>query len=256
MLSAAVGAGALLKRSGALPEELDNLPGLGSEQEAAYCADPASLVTRSTIGNAELVYEIDQKPQPMKFDAGFHDQLTSWLKDWNATNPYGPVSEIWGYGAYVPKDGCRSWHAAGRGFDISRLRSGGDLLVSAREDLWDEVSAERRAELKRRYWRLGASLNLHFAYVLSYRFDKLHRNHFHIDNGVSESGMSRFNSRSRVQNQSVQEICANLWGQPGEVTGEWSDAKKQVAPVLDQLGLGSLARQQNWQGFLRASVRR
>ena len=169
---------------------------------------------------------------------------------------HGSFREIWGYGAYVPKDDCHSWHAAGRGFDISRLRAGSTLLVSAREDLWHETTPERQVDLRRRYWTLGASLHLHLAYVLSHHFDDLHRNHFHVDNGVSGSAMSSFDRGSRVQIQAVQAICGSIWGRPGEVTGEWSDAKGQVSPVLDELGLRDLRKQQTWQAFLRASVAR
>ena len=226
------------------------------EQPRASCVDPSSLLNTGRLGSAALVYEIDQKPQPMRFKAGFHTQLQRWLADWNTSSRYSGVRQVWSYGAYVPKDDCRSWHAEGRAFDISRLRSGDTLLVSCRADLWDEVDATRRATLTRRYWTLAASLHLHFAYVLTHHFDEAHRNHIHVDNGISGTGMSTFDRGSRVQNQAVQAVCLALWGREGEVSGEWSDTRTIAGPVLDQVGVSDLRKQATWQAFLRASVAR
>lgn len=226
------------------------------EEPHATCADPSALRRADHIGRAALVYELDERRQAMRFQPGFHDQLSRWLAEWNEHSRYGGVRQIWGYGAYVPKDDCRSWHAEGRAFDISRLRAGDRLLVSARTDLWHEVSPARRADLERRYWTLAASLHLHFAYVLTHHFDALHANHIHVDNGISGSHMSRFDRESRVQNQAVQAICRSIWGQTGEVTGEWADTRTIATPVLSQLGISDLRKQSTWQGFLRASVAR
>jgi len=230
--------------------------GPGGEAGQPRCVDASSLQRSTSIGGSRLVYEVTQRATGFGFDAGFHTQLARWLADWNSTSRYRGVGEIWSYGAHVNKDGCASWHAAGRAFDISRLRAGRTLLVSCRTDLWPEVSPDQRAVLTRRYWTLAASLHLHFAYVLTHHFDDLHRNHIHVDNGVSGSDMSRFSTSSRVQTQAVQAICAAIWDRPGEVSGEWSDAKRQVAPVLDDLGVGRLTTQRHWQAFLRASVAR
>ncbi|WP_203567695.1 extensin family protein [Aestuariimicrobium ganziense] len=227
-----------------------------AEREQAECVDASSLLRTDTIGSARLVYEVNGRASSMGFDPGFHRQLTTWLADWNTTSRYRGVRDLWSYGAHVNKDGCRSWHASGRAFDISRLRAGDNLLVSCRTDLWHEVSPARRTDLTRRYWTLAASLHLHFAYVLTHHFDARHDNHIHVDNSVSGSGMSRFTTRSRVQNQAVQAICASIWGRGGDVTGEWNDARRQVTPVLDDLGLGNLTKQETWQRFLRASVAR
>lgn len=231
------------------------LPGAGSEPHA-WCADPSSLKRTGAIGSAELVYEVDQKATPMRFDPGFHSQLVRWLADWNTTSRYGGVQQLWSYGAHVAKDGCASWHANGRAFDFSRLRAGNTLLVSCRTDLWHEAAPERQRELARRYWTLAASLHLHFAYVLTVHFDALHANHIHVDNGISGSAMSRFDPTSRVQNQAVQAISQTIWGRPGQVSGEWSDTREQVGPVLAELGLRDLSKQTTWQAFLRASVAR
>lgn len=175
--------------------------GGGGLSRQASCTDAASLLRASAVGRAGLVYEVTGEPSSMSFDGGFHAQLARWLDDWNATSRRGCVRELWSYGAHVNKDGCRSWHAAGRAFDISRLRAGDELLVSCRTDLWDEVSPARRTDVTRAYWTLAASLHLHFAHVLTHHFDSLHANHIHVDNGASGSSMSRFRTGSRVQNQ-------------------------------------------------------
>lgn len=241
-----------------LPSSSDWVPGNSdgiAPGEQASCVDAGQLPVRSRIGSARIVYEPTGRATPMRFDPGFAGQLDRWLADWNQTSRHGGVTELWSYGAHVIKDECRSWHANGRAFDISRLRSGDELLVSARTDLWREVSAEQQAPLARGYWALAASLHLHFAYVLTHHFDGAHANHIHVDNGVSVSGMSEFSRRSRVQNQAVQAICQTLWDQPGTVTGAWSDTRAQAGPVLEMLGISDLRRQETWQAFLRASVK-
>lgn len=235
------------------------LPGIGGgvgPRGKPTCLDASQLASASRIGRARIIYEPTGKPATMRFDAGFLGQLEAWMADFEATSRYGGSTEVWSYGAHVVKDQCRSWHANGRAFDISRLRIGSTPVVSAREDLWHEASAERQAELRRRYWTLAASLHLHFAYVLTHHFDPEHRNHIHVDNGLSGSGMSSFSRGSRVQNQAVQAICQSIWGQQGEVTGQWDETQDQAGPVLAELGLRDLRRQETWQAFLRASVQR
>lgn len=235
------------------------LPGLGggsATREQPTCLDASQLVPASRIGRARIIYEPTGKAATMRFDAGFLGQLERWMVDFEATSRYGGATQVWSYGAHVVKDQCRSWHANGRAFDISRLRTGSTPVVSAREDLWHEASPQRQTELRRRYWTLAASLHLHFAYVLTHHFDQEHRNHIHVDNGISGAGMSTFSRGSRVQNQAVQAICQTIWGQPGEVTGQWDETREQAGPVLAGLGLRDLRRQETWQGFLRASVQR
>lgn len=257
-VTAAVGGTLLVDAAQHLPTWASDAP-VGTdhgEGPHASCADPDALLRTDQLGSAGIIYELDDTRQAMRFQQGFHGQLERWLADWNKTSRYGGVREVWSYGAYVPKDDCHSWHAEGRAFDISRLRSGNKLLVSCRTDLWNEVDPARRVQLERRYWTLAASLHLHFAYVLTHHFDDLHRNHIHVDNGVSGSRMSTFDRQSRVQNQAVQAICLSLWGRPGEVTGAWEDTRTIASPVLADLGISDLRKQATWQAFLRASVAR
>ncbi|WP_420175037.1 hypothetical protein [Luteococcus sp. OSA5] len=232
-----------------VPEDLGPGP-------SAYCAAESALERHSAIATARLVYEVDHRATSMRFDPGFHAQLEAWLREWNSTSAWGEVDELCSQGAHVAKDDCRSWHAAGRALDFARLRRGGRELVSCRTDLWPADDPVRRSELARRYWRLAASLNLHFDHVLTHHFDAAHDNHIHVDNGRSGDGMSTFRRTSRVQNQSVQAICLSLWGRSGEVTGRWRDTRGLVSPVLDQLGLDDLRDQSQWQAFLRASMQR
>lgn len=222
----------------------------------ATCVDGESLAQHDTVGAARIVYEVDQSATSMRFDAGFHRQLVAWLDDWQASNPYGPADQLWSQGAFYPKDGCASWHAAGRALDFARLKHGDDLLVTCRRDLWQGLSASDVETWEKRYWCLAASLNLHFEYVLTHLFDDEHVNHIHVDNGVSGSGASTFRSTSRVQNQSVQAICRTLWGVEGEVTGAWADTQRMSEGVLRSLRAGDLREQGHWQAFLRASVGR
>lgn len=255
-LVVAAGAGALAWRS---RRQGGWRPGPGGKDDGephAKCVDGGSLPEAGAIGAARIIYDETAKPRPMRFDEQFLGQLGRWLDDWNATSRYRGVDQVWSYGAWVVKGDCASWHAEGRAFDISRLRRGGENLVSARHDLWQKLPEKQRVVWHRRYWTLAASLNLHCAYVLSYHFDDAHQNHLHVDNGISGAGMSRFNPESRVQNQSVQEICGAIWGRPGEITGHWADTQQQVGPVLAELGVRDLTKQATWQAFLRASVKR
>jgi len=220
------------------------------------CVDKESLTRRGSIGAATLIYEVSERAEPLYLDATFADRLEAWWASWNTLSRYGGATQMWNYGSYVTRD-CSSWHAAGRALDISRLRGDGNLLVSCRTDLWDDLPAARVAQLNREYWTLAASLHMYFAYVLTRYFDSAHANHIHVDNSGSGDQLSVFNPRSRVQNQAVQAIATHVWGIPTDVTGQWRDAEPVAGQMLQQLGLsGNLTRGDNWQLWLKASVTR
>lgn len=226
-----------------------------STRQGPTCVPAADTRTYARLGTAGLQYEVNDRPITVRMEPGFAARLTAWFTDW--CDLTGTAPDLVGtYGAWLPDDGsCDSWHHAGRAFDISRLATGGTELVSCRYDRWGGTPTADRLSA---YWALAASLHLHFAYVLTHLFDDAHANHIHVDNGVSGGGMSTFTGRSRVQHQAVQAICRQLWGRDLPITGVWDTATRQaVNGLLGQLGLaGPLTRQESWQGFLRASVRR
>lgn len=229
-------------------------------QEPLTCVDRDAMTTVDRVGTAETVYEVNQSPTPFPIEPGFLAQVVQWQDDWLATSGLPRHDQLWSYGAWVRDGtGCSSWHGAGRALDISRLRNGDVPVVSCREDLWSELDdAALRDDHRRRYWSLAASLHLHFAYVLTYLFDPLHRNHIHIDNSVSGTGMSTFDPDSRVQVQMVQSACRWLWQVEVEPTDAWDRQTRNASHVvLEQLGShGDVSRTDNWQIFLRGSVPR
>ncbi|MGD7707904.1 extensin family protein [Microlunatus sp. Y2014] len=228
-------------------------------EEQLQCAPKSAMTEVSAIGGRALVYEISETPSSFPIEPGFLALFETWQQYWLDHSGLPGHDQIWTYGAWVDNGGCNSWHGAGRAFDIGRLRLDGVPIVSCREDLWSVMDDQaQRDVLRRRYWALAASLHLHFAYVLTYLFDDAHRNHIHVDNGVSGTELSRFSTRSRVQCQALQAICTYLWNVPVELTGEWDTATKAATTeVLSRLGVaGDAARGDNWAAFLAASVGR
>lgn len=223
------------------------------------CVPRTAMTSVSALGGTPLVYEVSERGSSFPIDPGFLSQLETWQQYWLQHSGLPAHDQLWTYGAWV--DGgadCGSWHGAGRAFDISRLRAGSTPIVSCREDLWSALPTDQLIQHRRRYWALAASLHLHFAYVLTHLFDPLHRNHIHVDNGVSGSATSRFDPNSRVQNQALQAICTHLWDLPVKVSGQWDRATRTATSrVLEQLGrTGDAARDDNWATLLSSSVGR
>ena len=233
-------------------------------RERAQCVGKDALTPVRRLGRAELIYEAGPNPataDPSRFfiDDGFHAQLLAWQKFWDANSGFKPAEQLWTYGVWINgRSTCDSWHNSGRALDLSRLRRGGKDQVSLRYDRFADQDPDELAGRLRDYWRLAASLHLHFAYVLTYLFDDEHLNHIHVDNGRSGKELSRFSTGSRVQVQAVQALCTYVWGLPVELSGRWDrDTRRASASVLDQLGMrGDVSGgQERWQSFLTASVR-
>ena len=223
------------------------------------CAPKSTMTEVSQLGGRPLVYEVNGRPGRFPIEPTFLGLLERWQQYWLDHSGLPAHDQVWTYGAWVDGEECTSWHGAGRAFDISRLRRDGIPIVSCREDLWsvmDDVAL--RDQHRRRYWAMAASLHLHFAYVLTYLYDEAHRDHIHVDNAVSGTEMTRFDTGSRVQNQALQAICTHLWDVPVEITGEWDGATRDAtAAVLSQIGAsGHAARGDNWARLLTASVGR
>ena len=160
----------------------DNPPGAGG------CRTPGQLVGFSRVAGAQLVYEQTRRPTSMKIDPAFLQQVNTWAEDWAALSGLGAIQAVVSFGAYVDK--CQSYHQLGRAFDITELQHEAGT-ISMRYDQWQPGTAQQL----RNYWRVAASLHLHFAYTLAYPFDSAHDDHVHVDNLVSKDGLSKFNSR-------------------------------------------------------------
>lgn len=231
-------------------------PGLGRSRPS--CVPRSDLVTRGRIGDTRLVYDISGEPTRFRFDAAFHDQLGRWLTDYRKLTGEPVPEEIRSFGAWTDGSGaCDSWHNAGRAFDLARLVTGDEVRVSCRYDLWRSYTGSQLDRFRTRYWRLAATLHLHFAYVLTYLYNTDHHNHIHVDNGRSGAELSTFSRRSTSQVQAVQGMLNHVWDEPVPITGDWDDATSDATrSVLQQDGGdGSLdGSTESWHRFLRATA--
>ncbi|MDF1488136.1 extensin family protein [Tessaracoccus caeni] len=212
------------------------------------CRTPESLESFKTLGGARLGYEIDRTKATYKADPRFIELLEEWAEDWVKLSGLGALTKVWSYGAYVDK--CSSWHQAGRAFDFAELEHEGGK-VSCRQDKWGEDGGRMRS-----YWRLAASLHEHFAYTLTCRYNEAHRNHIHVDNGVSGWDRSAFDPGSRVQVQMVQNACRYVFGKDIDLTDSYDDQTKDaVRSVQKSNGISRpLAKADGWREFLRATA--
>lgn len=221
----------------------------GGDDDSGRCRTPASLTDFSTVGTGALGYEVDRAATSMQADPSLLERLELWAADWAELSGLGTIQEVWSYGAYVDK--CSSFHQAGRAFDFAEVvHEGGS--VSCRYDTWNPGTA---AQL-RDYWRLAASLHLHFAYTLTYLYNEQHHNHIHVDNSVSGEDLSTFSSRSGVQVQLVQSALRHVHGRDVEATGSYDEqTKAELRQVQSELGLTDpLSGAAGWHGFLRATA--
>lgn len=213
------------------------------------CQTPDSLVEFSTIGGATLGYEIGRTITSYKADPRFVELLEGWAEDWSTMSGLGALSTIWSYGAWVDK--CSSFHGAGRAFDIAEVEHVNGS-VSCRHDIWGPGTATQQRD----YWRLAASLHLHFGYTLTHLFDQAHQNHIHVDNARSEWGASTFQASSRVQVQMVQAASRHVFGADVEVNGTWDDQTRDaLRPIQASYGITRpIADADGWREFLRATA--
>lgn len=226
-----------------------------TSRERARCVPRDSLPGTHQLAGVPLIYEVDGRTRTFHIDPAFQQQLEAWAADWQETTGLR-FDRIDTYGTWTDGRGqCDSWHHSGRALDIARLRLDGQAVVSCREDLWANDPAA--ASLRRGYWALAAHLHIHFAYVLTYLYDDLHRNHIHLDNGVSGAGLSSFRSGSRVQVQAVQATARWLFDEPVELTGRWDAATRRTSRAILQASghTGDLTDRANWHAYLRAAVR-
>jgi hypothetical protein len=227
-------------------------------RESATCVPRDALDSHRSLSGLPLIYEINGRRSPFRFDTAFFGQLESWADGLVEVLPSRPT-ELWTYGSWTNgQAGCDSWHNSGRAFDVARLRLADGSVVSCRYDQWRDLNGARLEAARRRYWSLAAGLHQRFAYVLTYLYNAQHANHIHVDNGRSGNAESTFSARSEVQVQAVQAICSYLWDTPVELTGAWDSATRgAVGQVLDRLGLDdAMDAPGSWSGFLSASAAR
>ena len=229
------------------------VPGTGPAPEhpgqPENCRTPESLVDFSTLGGATLGYELGRTTTTYKADPRFVELLEAWAADWSSLSGLGAMTTIWSYGAYVDK--CDSFHASGRAFDIAAVDHA-DGSISCRYDIWAPGSAAQN----KGYWRLAASLHLHFGYTLTHLYDEAHHNHIHVDNAISAWGGTSFSAGSRVQVQMVQAACRDVFGAAVDITGSYDDqTRAALRPIQTSLGITRpLGDVDGWRDFLRSTA--
>lgn len=240
---------ALLAAAGAALVAGCGIGGDGGSWQAPveHCRTPGELVDFSTVGTGRLLYADGDRPTTMRAAPSFLPLLDSWAEDWASLSGLGAVTVVTSYGAYVDK--CNSYHQTGNAFDLTHVaHERGE--VSLRHDRWGPGTA---AQL-RDYWRLTASLHLHFAYTLAYPYNAAHDNHVHVDNSVSGETLSTFDARSGAQLALVQHGCRHVFGHVVETTGRYDDqTKTAVRKVQGAAGIRTPLREPDgWRAFCRA----
>ena len=239
------------------------LPGCGSDdaqplpeqpddgQAQGTCRTPGPLVDFSSVGTAVLGYEISRGPTTMRADAAFLRRLEAWAADWSDLSGLGRIQSVWSYGAYV--DRCASFHQVGRAFDFAEVVHDGGS-VSCRFDKWQPGTDGQLRD----YWRLAASLHLHFAYTLTYLYNVGHHNHIHVDNSISGDSLSTFSEDSQAQVHLVQAALRHVFGRDVETTGGYDEqTRSPLREVQRELGISRpLADTDGWHSFLRATASR
>ena len=148
---------------------------------------------------------------------------------------------VWGYGAHYDGRPTEA-HNNGRGFDLSRIYTGSTRRFIARHDIWKNWSGSDLTRARRHYWATSASAHYHFRNVLTYLYNADHDNHIHIDNLVSGTSNSSFDSSSRAQVLHVQASCRYVWGLPTTVDGIWgSQTSSHSTRVLRAAGVATAA---------------
>lgn len=228
----------------------DGPPSPGAPGAGGGCRTPGELVDFDSVGGARLLYANGGDPTTMKAEPAFLAQLNAWAADWAELSGLGAITSVTSYGAYVDK--CNSYHQIGQAFDITHVQhEQGE--ISLRYDAWAPGS---KAQL-RNYWRLAASIHLHFAYTLAYPYNAAHHNHIHFDNMVSGSGASEFQERSKAQVHMVQHGVRHVFGHNVDPTGEYDGPTREAVRAVQKANglIQPLRKQEGWQGFLRAVAR-
>ncbi len=225
------------------------IPRLPDVRVPGTCRVPDSLVEFETLGGAPLGYEIGRALTTYRADPRFVELLEAWAEDWTSLSGMGAITTIWSYGAYVDK--CQSFHAAGRAFDIAEVEHDAGS-VSCRYDLWGPGTTKQ----SRDYWRLAASLHLHFGYTLTHLYDEAHHNHIHVDNAISRWEETVFSPGSQAQVHMVQAACQSVFGSDVFITGAWDEqTRAAVRRVQESLGITQpLGKVDGWREFLRATA--
>ncbi len=223
------------------------------------------IQTYDGVWGQRTVYEPTGELHSFGYRPSFHDRMSSWLEFWynNTPSNFLKPMRVWTYGVHND-DRVSEAHNNGRGFDLSRIYAtgtDGDLhrRFFARHDIWKDWTGDAFTEARRHYWATAASAHHHFRNVLTYLYNADHDNHIHIDNLVSGTSNSEFDTGSEAQVQHVQACCRFIWGKSTSIDGVWGpQTNGDSHEVLVRIGEGGYltGAQAKWLAFNRASLRK
>jgi hypothetical protein len=226
-------------------------------------ASAASLVSHNEINSQPTFYEVNGAATSFRYEPGFYSRLETWHVHWRNWTPahWTAPHKIYSYGAYVDKPGM---HGEGRAFDLARMlitnRDTGAMFTAfnGRYDQWRNLTGDALRTARIRYWGTMASLHYHFRHVISYLDNAEHHNHAHIDNAVSGSGDSSFNTGSATQTYFVQAACQYIWGLSTGIDGDWGpETQRNSSTALARAGSdGVITTQSRWLTFCKASAQK
>jgi hypothetical protein len=157
-----------------------------------------------------------------------------WLSSFNAEPmPLGRFTRIWSDGVYVNKPG---YHGSGRAVDLHYFDTAGtSRAFNADYGVWRNWTGTALTDVRKRYWAIASSLHYDFTYVLTYLYNQEHWTHIHVDDGVSRSSGTRFDTDC-PRRCNTSRPCARTSGTAddnGRCVGP-ADAGQQQLRVRDQ----------------------
>ncbi|ETR68771.1 MAG: hypothetical protein OMM_04362 [Candidatus Magnetoglobus multicellularis str. Araruama] len=180
------------------------------------------------------------KPYNFYADKQFQKELDSFFYELWEVCPYGQAVVITSAGTYVSKPG---YHGKGRAFDLDAIFwQDNDLIM---------INYPNQPFL---YLGIESVLRKHFGTVLTYNYNKSHRDHIHIDNGSPV--LFYTSSKSRVL--FVQSLMNHIFEVPVTIDGIWGpETESSVDYVMHSLDLeGNIRDLNTWLTFLTLSSHR
>lgn len=250
-----------LKEEEQMMEGLSGAPSLGEEEPAGLPSATAQgcdgCHPRETIWTAATYYEPTRRKTSFIYQDVFHLRCAEWLHyNWYDNHPYTGTLEVYSLGAYVNKPGQ---HGSGSAFDLTRLRaehppgSLRQVFDAVVDEWWGKQYHYYWAKV---YWGTVLSLCVRFDPVLTYAYNREHRNHVHFDRSeVHPRVLTRFDPVDDVaQVTNVQGALYYVWGYRGgqSITGSWNPVTEaNCAKVMRRIGRGGniTSSQENWIAF-------
>lgn len=155
--------------------------------------------TQTEVYGWPTYYEDGDFLRSDSYDDTFYARLETWAAYyyWGTPESWINPGRIYYLGVYNPNS--PPMHSVRRAFDLTRIHLMVNGLSTA---VLDARTVPTSTIGRKRYWAAAASLHRHFTYVITYPYNSAHHNHIHIDNQVSGSGNSVFNTSYKHRSSS------------------------------------------------------